>query len=87
LKFDADAQLLEGKNASGVFKVLDEVLLTGFKLSELSLNWLGLHGGKNIEKVRGTEGFVVRPMIHNNNIRDILLAVFSICKTSYIFLQ
>jgi len=66
LTFDADSQLLQGKNASGLFKVLDEVLLKGFKLPERQLYNLELHGGKNIEKVSGTEGFVVRPVCNNN---------------------
>jgi len=74
LTFETDTQLLKGKNASGVFKVLQAVLLDGFQLPGLRLYNLELHGGKNMKEVSGMEGFVVRRMI-GNVYSDILLVI------------
>jgi len=49
--FDADTQMLHGKNASGVFKALNQVLLKGFRVSELVLLWFKLSCGENIQNM------------------------------------
>jgi len=62
-KFDAESKLLQGKNASSVLQALDEVLLKGFQLPELSLSWLALRCGENIKNIHISEGFgVIRPI-------------------------
>jgi len=55
--------MLQRKNASSVIIALDEVLLKGLQLSELSLSYLKLHCGENIENNIVSEGFgVIRPI-------------------------
>jgi len=44
-------------------KALDEILLKGFQLSELSLSYFALRCGENIENIHVSEGFgVIRPI-------------------------
>jgi len=63
LVFDADPGMLRGKNTSGVLRALDQVLLKGFQITELSLSHFKLICGKNIENINISEGFgVTRPI-------------------------
>jgi len=57
--FDAQSKMLQGKNASSVIKALDEILLKGFQLPELSLSYFILRCGENIENIHVSEGFGV----------------------------
>jgi len=64
---DADTQMLKGKNASGVLvKALEEILLKGFKLSELSLSRFKLRCSENIRNEDLEEFGVIIIIIYNN---------------------
>jgi len=78
LTFDADPGILQGKaKASGglLNQALDQVLLKGFKLSELSLSRFTLICGDNIKIMNVSDGFGVK--------RKILLLFFHARNSAY----
>jgi len=64
LNFDADIQFLKGKNASGVFKALDEVLLKGLKFPELSWSSFTMRCSENIKNTNLQQFGVRRAMLY-----------------------
>jgi len=66
--FDANTQLLEGKNASGLLKrALDQILLKGFKLPELSLSRFTFRCSENMKKKDAKEFIGVTMTIAKND--------------------
>jgi len=84
LTFDADSQLLEGGFFSRVFKkALDQVLLKGFKLPELSLSRFTFRCSENIKNKDDKEFIGVTIIITINNTNYKLPILFLIVCTLF----